>query len=304
MQMAVSESFESGTASTLFKLANVNLDAFVDFLAQDPDGFPAGMDWVKDLDTFGRNWRERGILFFPQGGGRQWRFMREAVARHEFNPQIDCARSLDALGMYGLRGTGFVVINSNFYGIKDLDIRNLSKFELHAQQMCYYVADFLKAKVPGFENACVAHVGVDLGIRSSRYIRGRAVLQGGDIQDAPAPKRCDDVIATTPVQDTKAEGGSFFKPFASDVPFGVTVPKGCRNLLVGSAKSISTRPRAIIRGMSGCMVCGQAAGAAGALGAKSGIPCADVPIRDLQRELLRQGVQLGDEKRLQELGLA
>jgi len=83
----------------------------------------------------------------------------------------------------------------------------------------------------------------------------------------------------------------------------VTVPIGCDNLLVGSAKSISTQPRAIIRGMSGCMICGQAAGVAGAVATRSGVKAADVPIRDLQKELLRQGVRLGDAARLAELGL-
>ena len=296
--------FANGTASTLFKLANVDLDAFVDFLKQDPEGFPAGMDWVKDVETFDRNWRERGMVFFPHGGGRNWRFMKDAIERGAFAAQRDCAYNLNALGMYALRGTGFIVINSNYYRIEDLDVRNLSRFELHAQKMCYYVADFLAANVPGFQNAYVAHVGVDLGIRSSRYIVGRGVLKGEALRDADAPALADDVIATTPVQDDTRAGGEFFKPFACDVPFGVTVPKGCRNLLVASAKSISTEPRAIIRGMSGCMICGQATGAAGALAVRAGVEAANVPVRELQQELLRQGVRLGDPARVQALGLA
>jgi len=130
------------------------------------------------------------------------------------------------------------------------------------------------------------------------------VLKGESVREATEPTYADDVIATTPVQDLNRECGEYFRPFTCDVPFGVTVPKGCENLLVGSAKSISTQPRAVIRGMSGCMICGQAAGAAGAIAAKSGVSAGDVSIRDLQKELLRQGVRLGDEARLKELGLA
>jgi hypothetical protein len=214
---------------------------------------------------------------------------------------MDEAWSLDAVGMYALRGNGFIVINSNFYAIEDLDIRNLSRFELHAQKMCYYVAEFLRKHAPGFERAVVAHVGVDLGVRASRYILGRGVLKAEQTANTDTPFLADDVIATMPVANTK--GGPFFKLITYDVPFGVTVPRGCDNLLVGSAKSISTEPAAIIRGMSGCMICGQAAGAAGALAARSGAKAAEVPIRDLQRELIRQGVRLGDKDRLKSLGL-
>jgi len=303
-QAGAETDYVAGSSSTLFKLANVDIDAFVEFLGKDPDGFPAGMDWVKDIETFTRNWKERGILFFPHGAGRNWRFMQDIIAKGEFSPTSGPAYSLEALGMYALAGTGFVVINSNFYKITELDVRLLSEYELHAQKMCYHVADLLKRKVPGFEKSCVAHIGVDLGIRSSRYIKGRGALRIEDTRDADAPTHFDDVIATTPVQDTKRACGEFMKPYTCDVPFGVTVPQGCDNLLVGSAKSVSTQPPAIIRGMSGCMICGQAAGAASALAARAGVRSADAPIRDVQKELLRQGVRLGDEERLKALGLA
>ena len=56
--------------------------------------------------------------------------------------------------------------------------------------------------------------------------------------------------------------------------------------------------------MTGCMICGQAAGVASALAAGSGTPSAEVPIRQVQAELLKQGANLGDEARLKSLGLA
>ena len=105
------------------------------------------------------------------------------------------------------------------------------------------------------------------------------------------------------VHDTRREGGEFFRDIGCDVPFGVTVPKGCENLLVASGKSVSTERMAILRGMSRCMLCGHATGVAGALGARANTPAADVPIRGLQRELLDQGAYLGEAERLRELGL-
>ena len=292
-----------GTASTLFKMANVDVDAFVAFLNEDPDGFPAGMDWVKDLETFNRNWQERGILFFPHGGGRNWRQLQNAMASGELTRDFECAHNLDHMGLYGLRGTGFVAVNSNFYRIEDLDIRNLARFEVHAQRMCYRVAAFLQRHVPGFSAAAVAHVGVDLGIRNYRQILSEEVLSSAAVANATAPSYRRDVIGTTPVVDSSRECGEYFKPFAADVPFGITVPQGCENLLVGSAKSVGTRPRALIRGMSGCMICGQGAGVAAAVAVARGTAPANVPLRDLQRELLAQDVYLGNRERLVELGL-
>jgi hypothetical protein len=51
------------------------------------------------------------------------------------------------------------------------------------------------------------------------------------------------------------------------------------------------------------MIYGQGSGVAAAVGAKKKLAAGDVPIRALQKELLRQGVRLGDAKRLAELGL-
>ena len=294
-------SFTTGTASTLFKLANVDLERFVRRADEIPDGFPELRDMTRDLESFDRNWRERGILFFPHGGGTVWPPVQDAIKAGEFSKTMGPAFDLDALGMYALKGNGAVVINSNFYKIEDLDIRNLSAFELHAQKMCYYVAEFMRRSIPGFENSYVAHIGTDLGIRVSRSIRANGSLRKEHTNDATEPYRVDDVVGISPVRAKGEEG--FFRDFSHDIPFRVLVPTGCENLLVGSAKSIATDPPAIIRGMTRCMMCGQAAGAASAIAARTGTSSAKVPIRDLQTELLAQNVNLGDESRLGELGL-
>ena len=299
-----------GSASILFKLAHVDLDAFVEFLGRDAEGFPAGRDHVRDYAAFGRNWKQRGILFFPHWGGRHWRFLKEIVAAGGFQTSVGTATGLDALGMYAVGDTGFVVVNSNFHTIQEMDIRRISAYELHAQKMCYYVADMLKAKVPGFEKSVVAHIGVDLGIRTTRAIEGRCTLSEQALVGAPGPTYVDDVIGVDPVrtgEDPTNNAGprqEFFKPYTADIPFGVMVPLGCHGLLVASAKSVSTEPRGLIRGMPQCMICGQAAGVAGALSARGGVPAGEAPIRQVQKELLRQGVYLGDQVRLAELGLA
>ena len=294
-----------GNCSLLFKICGVDLDAFVEWLRKDPDGFPNGMDWTKDVETLARNYYDRGIFFFPHYGGKEWAFLKEAVEKGEFKPRIDPAFNLDVLGMYALKGRGNVVINSNYYIFESLDIRTLSHYETHAQKMCYYVADFLRAKVPGFGDSRVEHLGVDLGLRGSRHINGRTCLREEHMSSQDGPTLFDDVIAVMPKQ-VKDDPVRYFQDDTCDIPFGVTVPKGhVRNLLSGSARSIDTEGghKRLIRGMGGCMIIGQAVGTASAMGANMGCAGDEVPIRDLQRQLVRDGVCLGDSHRVTDLGL-
>lgn len=302
-QAGADVSFCQGSASTLFKLANVDLDAFVDFLGCDPEGFPVQMDMTRDYPTFARNWKERGILFFPHGGGSKWRFLQRVIEDAGFACEAPPAFHLDALGMYGLRGTGFVVINSNFYRIEDLDVRKLAAFELHAHRMCYYVADFLQQNVPGFGRAAVAHVGVDLGVRVSRIARARNPVDSRSYVRLDASVHAPDVVGVQPIRSSEWRDGTCFSDSTFDIPFGLLVPVGCQGLLLGSGKCVDIEPRGKVRGMTGCMLCGQAAGAACALAADAGIDPAQSDITALQRELLSQGVHLGTDDRLAELGL-
>ena len=55
---------------------------------------------------------------------------------------------------------------------------------------------------------------------------------------------------------------------------------------------------------SGSMAVGQGVGVAAALSAQRGVAPRALPARDLQGELLRQGVYLGDTQRLRALGVA
>jgi len=294
-----------GNGSLLFKLARVDIEKFVAFLGEDPEGFPKDHDRVKDYADFARLWREDGVLFFPHYGGKKWRFLQEAIRRGDFRAEVPPAINLDVMGMYSLGRNGTVVINSNYYVFyRGPDIRELSRAELHAQRMCYYVADFLKKHVPGFEHSYVEHIGVDLGIRGLRFIQGRTMLKVEHLHGPPGPVHFDDVIATTPAE-TRMAGAGGFLDYTCDLPFGAAVPSGATHLLVGSAKSICTEGgnKRLIRGMSGCMIYGQATGTAAALAAHADISAGEVPIRQLQAALLAQGVRLGDERRLAELGL-
>jgi len=295
-----------GNGSMLFKMTGIDVGRFVAFLGEDPEGFPDHCDRIEDYEHLKRMWEEDGVFFFGHHAGRRWRFLQDAVAAGKYRAEIPPTMHLDAMGMYSL-GRGAVVINSTycvFASPEEFNIRNLSRYELHQQQMCYYVGDFLRENVPGFEKGRVEHVGVDLGVRGIRYAKGRTLLRREHLHGPDGNVHFDDVIATTPAE-TAAAGAAGFSGHTCDLPFGAAVPAGVRNLLVGSAKSIYTEGtnKRLMRGISGCMIYGQATGAAAALASRDSIGAGELPVRELQKELLRQGVRLGDEPRLRKLDL-
>jgi len=300
------------SSSLLFKLSGVDVDRFVDFLAQDPDGFPAGMDRVKDFDQFARRWREDAVLFFPHHGGKKWRWLQELIGRVGYGEVRadgrlwwDDVENIEAFGMYMHGRNGAVVINTGYLCFDHVDVGTLSRYETLAQRFCGYAADFMVRHIPGFEHARIEHIGVDLGLRGGRHIIGRSRLRKADLVGSRCNVYCDDVIATTPGQPVDEGEMVGAGGMTCDVPFGSCVPNGVSRLLVGSGKSVDAEGgnSRIYRGMSGCMVYGQAAGAAAALASGRGVAAGELPVRQLQGELYRQGVRLGDERRLRDLGL-
>lgn len=291
-----------GSGSVEFKMARVDLEALYQHFKRHPETFPVGMDMVKGFAEFERNWVERGIFFFPHGGGKKWDIFQKAIEEGRFETRRGILGGLDAAGLYGLRHLDSVIVNSNFHTVDTLNAPELSQGELECQESCYYVADFFRKNVPGFENAYIAQIGTDLGIRISRGIEGEATLSGKH-QSSEGPVHFDDVIGRQPAVANFRKTGEFFQTHSFDIPYGILVPKKTDNLLVASGKSVSCQPQAIIRGMAGCMILGQAGGVAAALSAREDMAPRALDIRTLQRTLVEQGVDLGPADRLRALGL-
>ncbi len=294
--------WSDGSASLEFKMANVDLDGIYQHFARHPDTFPIGRDMVKGYAEFERNWRDRGILFFPHGGGKTWDLVQRAVEDGRHRSEAGILYDLDAFGLYGLHGQDTCIVNSNFWRVTTLDPVETSRAELASQQVCNELAAFVRATIPGFGDAYIVEIANDLGIRVSRGIEGQATVTGADAS-ATEPVLRPDAVGCLPCRCSFPETGQFFQDHTFDVSLAIMIPKKVEGLLVASGKSVSAVPQSLVRGMSNCMLLGQGGGVAAALASQVDIPLKSLDIRDVQRTLLRQGAYIGPPDRLRALGL-
>lgn len=281
---------ERSNGSLLFRMSGVDVDAFVDYYEANPGDYPSQQDRAIPADWFVRNWRQRGVLFFPHGGGRKSDLVQKHVKAGAYQDRVGRAYDLDAFGLYAVRGNDLVAVNSNFFAT-DLDAWEATERENEAREMALYAAEFLKQHIPGFAKGVVAAMAEYVGVRASRWLDAESTLH---VEDQTRPLRLPDVIGVTPCQG-RSEGGGGMVLLSDwyDIPYGCLLPKGVPGLIVGSGKTVAVKPRGAMRGMSRCLPIGHAAGVAAALSAKTGTTPHTVDVRLVQRELVRQGAFIG-----------
>lgn len=177
------------------------------------------------------------------------------------------------------------------------DVWDLSYAEWASRRQMRQIAAFLRRYVPGFERAYVIQSGVNVGVRETRRIVGEYRLVAEDILGA---RKFDDAIArgAYPVDIHNPRGaGTVLKRLppgeAYDIPLRSLLPRETGRMLVaGRCLSGSHEAHSSYRVMPIVMATGQAAGVCAALAARRRADPRDVPAREVQQELLRQGANL------------
>lgn len=188
----------------------------------------------------------------------------------------------------------------NMTRVQDLDatkIEDLTQAEFEGRKQVLMVADFLKKWIPGFEKASISSTGTQIGVRESRRIKGNYILTK---EDVIAGRKFDDVIAKSgyPI-DIHAPSGNGMQiawvegDGSFDIPYGCLVPEGVDNLLVaGRCMSASHEALATTRLTPSAMATGQAAGTAAALALTTHTTPANINVKELQNQLLNDGMVL------------
>jgi len=288
------------SGSLLFQMTNVDLERTVAYFKEHPDEWQQYADRVTPLEDFIANWRELGVFHLPHWGAKKMRLVQDAIERGEYARDVGLCRDIDVFGLFAYREAGAVLVNSINFLIDHLDVRTHSQAELEARRLVPTVAAFLREHFPGFERAVVSDSAAMVGVRFTRWIDAGFDLTARHVAEGA---QFDDVIGATTAYTTHPRGGVVHPPRVAELPYRIMLPQNVENLIVASGKSVSTDPRGLVRSQVQCYVLGQAGGVAAAVAAKSGRSMREVDIRQVQSELLRQNVYLGDANRLAALGL-
>ncbi len=169
----------------------------------------------------------------------------------------------------------------------------------HGEEECIKqnaeIVRYLKAFIPGFENAYVDRVAPFMGIRETRRIIGEYILTEQDIFDCA---RFEDAIgvAAYPVDLHHPVGGDctlMWCPDCYDIPYRCLVPLKVDGLIcAGRDISATHLALASVRVMGPAMCLGEAAGKAAALCARDGVQPRELDVRKLRKALLDEGVYL------------
>ncbi len=163
-------------------------------------------------------------------------------------------------------------------GIDGLKAEDLTRAEIQGRQHIHAVVEFVREKLPGFEQCYVIDVAPQTGVRQTRLLEGEYVMSKEDVAQR---LRFDDSIA---------RGRDYYMPYRA------LLPKQVDNLLVaGRHYSATSQAQKISREIPPCMAMGEAAGVAAALALNANVSVRDVDVRAVQKTLRAQGADPGDQ---------
>lgn len=185
------------------------------------------------------------------------------------------------------------------------DADSLSAGELEGRRQIVQYLAFLRAKVPGFEQAYVLDIAPQLGIRETRRLVGATVLSKDDVLGCADFEDSIGVNGWPLEMHTAGDVQWLWPPIPqsrgyNQLPFRMLVPRPgpdvADNVLVaGRCASMTHEGQSAARVSGSCFVMGEAAGTAAAMALRAGVAPADISISALQAQLRQQGAFLGGQ---------
>ena len=190
---------------------------------------------------------------------------------------------------------GEVIVNmTRILGENPVDPLSLSRAETEGRRQVWELFDFMKCRIPGFENTHLLFTGPRVGVRSSRRMTGLYTLTEYDILDE---RKFEDGIAAYgyPIDIHSADGTETDSRFLREggyytIPYGCLISETIGNLMAaGRNISATFEAQASTRTSPCCGALGHAAGAAAALAVKENLLPAQVDVQALRDILREQG---------------
>jgi len=268
-------------------------------IGRDEDGLVQPMTLMARIADFDRGKFQDYVRAHPdqwRGVHGLWDLVRQATERGELQLQRE-----DILFFATPHPRELSLNSTRVTRVLGIDVWDLTMAERSARFQLRQIEQFLRRYVPGFAESYVVQSGVQVGVRETRRIVGRYRMT---VEDIIGARKFADVIArgTYPVDIHNPKGkGTILRHLpegeAYDIPLRALLPREVDGVIVaGRAISGSHEAHSSYRVMPISMATGQGAGACAALAAKRGVQPHEIPARELQAELLRQGANLGARK--------
>ncbi len=268
-------------ATMVFEMGNVDLQKTFEYYKEHREDFDEEADVALKFSDFEFNWEVRGLFHSPHHGGLNNRLLQNAIKEGKYSRDKGMAYGLDALGLYGVKKTKKVIVNSNFYNIDTIgNLEQVSMAELEGRERCVELGRLLVNIMPGFENAYITRIASEIGSRVTRNIIGEYYITEEDFFNV---KKFEDAVCWTPSIELTSKGcrvgGSKF-----GITYRAFLPRGIDNLLIGSGKCISAELGVrlkSLRAQVNTMLIGETAGRAAALAVKEGKTTRTIDIKKL-----------------------
>jgi hypothetical protein len=167
------------------------------------------------------------------------------------------------------------------------DVEELTRVDIRGRKRAMITYDFMKKHIPGCEKSFVMQTAPQLGTQGGRRVIGEYVLSPKDME---SDEVFEDTIAVLANNDN---GEISARHPAICIPYRCLVPIRVNGLLVACRAFSSTDSVNMhFNIIPPCIAYGQAAGTAAAMAAKAGVQPRMVDYRELQANLIRQGVNL------------
>ena len=178
-----------------------------------------------------------------------------------------------------------------------VDGRELSQAEIEGRQQVREFLKFLRAEIPGFENARIHSMAHHIGVRESRRILGNVFQTADDFKNcAKYPDGIAKVRYQIDIHNPSGSGTTLMQMPPDEwyeLRYGTIVPRGTKNLLMGCrAISVDHALHSSMRVMPPVCSIGQAAGVAAALCAKKNCAPSDLDGVEVRRTLAAAGARL------------
>ncbi|MFA7235654.1 MAG: FAD-dependent oxidoreductase [Phycisphaeraceae bacterium] len=233
---------------------------------------------------------------FNAAGGKKMLAEKMANADPQQHPLPRRKGSFHAMSLPGCASTVAVRVADT----DPLDSGELTRAEIIGREQAFIFERFVRDGVPGYEQARLGGLSVQIGVRESRRVFGEYRLTRDDCMNV---RRFDDVVLLcgAPIEDHRpnrdgedeTEWAYIPGNQAYHVPYRALVAKGREELWVaGRCFSATHDAHASCRSMGQTMSMGQAAGLAAAMSLRHRCAAGEVPVAELQARLRAMGAVL------------